>query len=188
MMNKSKVKSRKSKVGQSGFTLIEVMISVGIFTMLAGGIIGLIGVMLRDARKQDALLTATDQARKVSFRFANEIRDAETSNTGAYPLDTAGAQSIIFYSNVDTDVQIERVRYYLSAGKLYRGVVNPTGSPLTYNLGTEVVTTLQDSVANGSAAVFHYYDDDYTGTEAELTQPVSIVNVRHVKMELRVTN
>jgi len=188
MMTNLKPTTRNLKLYQSGFTLVEVMLSVSVFAILSGGIIGLIGVMTRDARKQDSLLSSTDQARKVAFQFENGLRDAVASNTGAYPLDTVAAQTVIFYSNIDSDPEIERVRYYLSAGKMYRGIVNPTGSPLTYNIGSEVSTVIQSNVANGSSALFHYYDENYAGTQAELAQPVSVVAVRHIKLELRVTN
>lgn len=171
-----------------GFTLIETVVSIGVFTIIAGGLIVLYANMFTTNSKLSILGASSDQGRKVMFQFMKEIRNAEYANTGAYPIASATSTEIIFYSNIDGGADIERVRYYLSNGKLYRGVVKPTGTPFSYNLGSETTAVVQSNVANGANPLFYYYDGSYTGSEAALTYPLNLNNVRIVTMDLRITN
>lgn len=174
---------------EAGFTLIETVVAVALFVVLALGVISLVSIMLTTVRQQGGLLADSDSARKVAFRIISELRNAGTSSTGAYSLDTAGDQSLIFYSNVDGGTDMERIRYYISNGSLYRGVIKPTGNPLVYNAGNEVTTEVQKNIANGSTALFYYYDGSYNGvTNNYLTQPVNVTLVRYIKIKMSVYN
>ncbi len=188
-MQKPKFIIHNSLFLQVGFTLIELIVGIAIFTILALGIIVLVSNILTSSSQQSGLLADSDQGRKLAFRIMGEVRNGSTSNTGAYTLATADAQQLIFYSNVDGGVDIERVRYYLASGSLYRGIVKPTGSPLTYNLGSETSSVVQKNVANGAIPLFYYYDDTYDGTsDTFLAQPVNVTDVRMIKLNLRVYN
>jgi hypothetical protein len=81
------------------------------------------------------------------------------------------------------------LRYFVSDGKLRRGLLKPTGSPLTYNPLNEKVDVVQNDLGNGSAPVFYYYDDNYDGTvDNYLLQPVNINDVKHIKVRLDIIN
>lgn len=115
-----------------------------------------------------------------------ELRESSSSSGGAYPLAQVSTSSITFFSNVDSDSLKEQVRYYLSNRTLYKGVIKPTGNPLAYNSGSEVITTAITSVINGtSTPIFEYYDTGYygTGTPA-LAAPIDITRVRLVKVHV----
>lgn len=173
---------------QKGFTLVEVMISVLIFTLLGLGVIELVSSMISTGNKTSIFLASSDQARKLSYQIMNELRNAVTASTGAYALNLANDQELIFFSNVDGGTDIERVRYYLSSGKLYRGVVKASGNPLVYNLGTEATAVVQNDVANGATPLFYYYGDSYDGSGSALTQPVNIVQVKFIQLNLQIFN
>lgn len=180
---------RSDRSGRDGFTIVEVMVVVLGFALIAVGLISLVSGIIRGSRQQETLLVDADQSRRLIAQMVRELRNAQASNTGGYPLEQAGAQTIVFYANIDGGVDIERLRYYLSSGKLYRGVVKPTGSPLTYNLGSEQVTPLLDHVGNGAGQLFAYYPDTYNGvTDTPLTQPVNVTQVRFVRLSLQVFN
>ena len=126
-------------------------------------------------------------ARKLAASLTWELRNAVTGNTGAYALEQAGDQQIIFYSNVDKDSYIERVRYFISQGSLQRGVTKPSGNPLVYNSANETVKIVQNNLANGSNKLFYYYDGTYNGVSGSpITQPVNVSLVKYVKLDLRV--
>ena len=91
----------------AGFTLIEVILSVFVFAMLSGGVIALVSGIITSSNSQGVLSANADQARRLTFNLMQELRNAVTSSTGAYALDTASAQQIIFYANVDGGVDIE---------------------------------------------------------------------------------
>jgi len=155
--------------------------------MIAWGLIALFSAIFSSSNQQSKLLADIDQARKLSFQIATEIRDAQNASNGAYVLDTAGDQQIIFYSpNADTDTAIERVRYYFQNGSLYKGVTEYNGS--AYDTTTEQTTLVQSDLANGNNPLFYYYNDTYTGstTQASLSQPVNVTQVKFVKVSLQV--
>ena len=104
-------------------------------------------------------------------------------------MDTADDQQIIYYTpNVDSDSSIERVRYYVQNGQLYKGVTEYNGS--TYNTSTESSSIVQKDLANGGTPLFYYYDGSYTGssTQVSLSQPVNVTLVKMVKLNLQIYN
>lgn len=173
---------------KNGFTLIEVIVSVAIFALLSVGIVTLIGKIFSQANGQSLLLSNTDQARKISFAFADEIRNAAYGNDGSYPISQATDNQIIFYSsNPQNSKLVDRIRYYISGNSLYKGVIVPTGSPLSYN-GTETITKVENNIGNGSTPLFYYYDGNYDGSTSPLAQPVNLNNIRFIKINMLISN
>jgi prepilin-type N-terminal cleavage/methylation domain-containing protein len=174
---------------QIGFTLIELVVVIAIFAVMSLAAVVLVSNILTGSNKQAALLANIDQARSVSFRVMQELRNAVPSSTGSYALELCDAQQLIFYTNLDGGTDIERVRYYMSNGKLYRGVVKPTGSPLSYNVGSEVSTVVQNDIGNGGSPLFTYYPDTYDGTTGNaLAVPANVTQVRFVRLNLTILN
>lgn len=171
-----------------GFTLVEVMTSVFAFTLIVFGLIALVSNIFVSADQQSRLLEDSDQARRLAFTIVNEVRNAQTGSTGAYPLETAQAQQIVFYANPDNAGTPDRIRYFVNGGKLWRGITQYNGT--TYATSTEQTSIVQNYVANGANPIFYYYDDTYTGSASQppLTQPVNVTQVKMVKIELRVFN
>lgn len=168
---------------------MELLVAIAIFAVLIIGVVSLLSNVFTVNRQQGSLLSDQDQVRKLSFQVMAELRNAITSNVGAYPIEVAGDQQIVFYTNVDGGTQIERVRYYVQNGKLYRGVVKPTGNPLIYNIASETVTMVQNNLSAGTVPLFYYYDDTYNGiTGSPLVQPVNVTAVRFVKMVVPIGN
>lgn len=171
---------------EQGFTLVELIVAVAIFAILSVGVIGLIGSVFSNATKQGTSLANADQTRRLSNQMMQELRNAVSGSNGAYPIATANAQELMFYCNVDGGTDIERVRYYLQSGQLRRGIVKQSGSPPVYT-GTEVSTVVQKDVANGATPLFYYYDDTFDdSTDSALTQPVNIVQVSFIKLNVSV--
>jgi hypothetical protein len=97
----------------------------------------------------------------------------------------AGDSEIIFYSPLGgPGTLIKRIRYFVSNNILYKGVVVPTGSPLSYNLLSETLSAVQPDLSLGGNPIFYYYDGDYDGDTAALVQPVNINNVKFVRINL----
>lgn len=176
---------RKIVHTRRGFSLVEMLVAVGIFMLLIGTIMTIYlssnkfkGIVF------EQLLTQAEGRRAVR-NFINDIRRANYSSIGAYPLQTAGTSTIIFYSDVDGDSLRERVRYFTSSTILERGIIKPIGTPLSYPTTTEIITEMAHSVANTSS-VFYYYDQNYAGssTSSPLTQPVTTTEVRLVEIRL----
>ncbi len=173
---------------EPGFTLIEIMVAVFGFSLIAWGVIGLVSNVFFSANQQSGLLSDADQARKLAFQIAYEIRDAQTAPNGAYVLDTAGDQQIIFYSNSDVDTSIERIRYFVQNGKLWKGNTEYSGG--AYNTSTEQTAVVQNNLAAGANPIFYYYDGSFVGssTQSSLIQPVNVTQVKFIKIVLPIVD
>jgi len=176
---------RTSRKTEHGFTIIEVIVSVFIFTVLSYGIVLLMSSLFTGYNKQSQLLSDTDLARKTATSFTNLLRGATTGSDGSYALNSAGDQQIIFFSDAGS-LTVNRYRFFMSGTTLKEGVIVPSGN--FYNPVTEVVTTVQTDLANGSSPVFYYYDGNFGGTGSQLAQPVNVTQVRFAKINLVITN
>jgi hypothetical protein len=74
----------------------------------------------------------------------------------------------------------------LENGTLKRGVVNPSGNPLSYPSSDDIVVELAHSVVNleKTVPIFSYFGEDYSGSQTALVQPVNVVDARVVKIQL----
>ncbi|HEX9503105.1 MAG TPA: prepilin-type N-terminal cleavage/methylation domain-containing protein [Patescibacteria group bacterium] len=171
----------------TGFSLIEAIVSIAIFSLITLGIVALVPFIFSSADSQTKLLSNNDQAMHVAFGIMKELRNAKTSANGAYAFNTTNDQQLIFYCNCGTTV--DRINYYIQSGVLKKGITKPTGSPPVYNLGQEVVTTIQNDVSNGSNPLFYYYNDTYNGVSGTaLAQPVNVTQVKFIKINLSIYN
>lgn len=144
-----------------GFTLIEIIVSIGISSVLLIAIMLLIGTALPVYRSTFLQTSVNETARVQMKRIANEIREARFSDAGEYPIVEATGRKIVFYADIDGDVATERVRYELVGTHLIRGIINPSGSPAVYDEGQETVATVASFVYNGSGPLFTYYGSNY---------------------------
>lgn len=169
---------------KKGFTLIETIIAIGIFVAIST-IIWIFGkdIFFFNSSLNSSLSTQFD-SRQILKKFVSEVRSASPSSLGSYPISIAGTSTISFFSDIDNDLVKEQVRYYLSGNEIKRGVIKPTGNPLTYNPANENVSTVVHYVVNGVTPIFEYFDENYTGTSSPLTQPVNLMNVRFVRVTI----
>lgn len=148
------------------------------------GVTLLLKNMIANNKRQTQIIDTVRQARNVATTFTNELRNAAYGINGAYPIGKADNFEIIFYSTTPKkDGTVSRVRYYVSNGVLYKGIINPSGNPLTYNTGTETSTALL-TLTLGSSLLFYYYDGSYGGTGNALTQPININSIKFAKINL----
>lgn len=172
------------KKTKKGMSLVEMIVAIGIFSILS------LGVALFFARVLPLQRFALDSAQAqlgASQSVTNVvklIRNMRQSDAGGYALQEAGVDEIIFFADEDGDGAVERVRFFLDGTNLRMGVINPSGNPVTYPVGTETTHTAATEVRNGSgtypSAIFHYYD----GGNEELTGAFSISDVRMVRVDV----
>ena len=171
---------RKTKK-QNGFTLIEILFGIAIFLL----IIGVLTLFSKNVWIYNSFVSAglvnANNSRQILKIMTSEIRTASSADTGAYTISQATSSSFTFYSNIDNDVLKEKVRYFLVGTTLQKGVIKPTGSPLSYNPANEQISTLTSNV---TSAVFDYYDKNYDGTTASLSFPINISDIRLIKITI----
>lgn len=170
-----------------GFTLVEIIVSISILFLIGGAVVD---VFLSSSKSTSIVfdqLSAQGQSRKALQDFVNEMRSANYSSIGTYPLEKTSSTEIIFYSNIDSDPFVERVRYSLVNNKLLKGITKPSGNPLQYLTSSEATSTVVENLNNGLTPLFHYYDENRTSTQKiPMTHPVNSVQVRMVEMNLRI--
>lgn len=169
---------------KNGFTLIEIVVVLGIFMLL---LVGLGYLMLGAFRTQYVTfsqLQGQKEARTALENFVKETRRADTSSIGSYLIETATASAFTFYSDIDADTYREKVRYFLDGENFKKGVIKPTGTPLTYNSANEVITAVAQNII--SDQIFSFYDANYDGTTAALTFPVNVTDIRLAKITLTI--
>lgn len=160
-----------------GFTLVEILIVIGITLMISYILFAFISTSFKSIRFVSEQETATQNARRGLEYISKEVRGANSSEQGNYPLSRVDEYDFIFYSDVDDDGQTERVRYIRSGTNLYRVVTEPGAlNDYSGNIGT---TTISQYINNDEEPIFNYYDNDYNIA-------ASINTVRLVKVHLRV--
>lgn len=100
----------------AGFTFIETLATIAIFVLAMGAVVGFILVGFRAQSYNFQQATAINEARKGVETMVKEIRAAKTADDGSYLIEKADDNEFIFYSDIDKDGAVERVRYFLGGG------------------------------------------------------------------------
>jgi prepilin-type N-terminal cleavage/methylation domain-containing protein len=170
-----------------GFSLVEIIVVLGIFSIMAVAISSLqFRILTNNKIAQDSLSSAQD-ARIILAMMVRDLRSASPSNDGSFAIVQAATNTVAFYSDTDGDGLKEKIRYFVATTTLMKGSIKPTGSPLSYSSVSEKFSSLAYNVKNAtSTALFEYYDTNYTGTSSPLVQPVTTTSIRLVKINLMI--
>ena len=180
---------KKNFAKKSGFTLVETLVTIGIFVILMAGITLLFKNIYVTSGQQNLSLDTIDKARITTFNFTNEIRNAQSGSNGSFSLNQATASQIIFFSTYGASgTNVNRLRYYIANSTLYKGVIVPSGTPATYNTANEIITSVLPNVLSSTSPLFYYYDGNYAGTSTPLADPINVNQVKFVQMNLIITN
>lgn len=168
---------------KKGVTLAELILSIAILTLLTV----VVSTFQKDVfslnSNLQSSLNAQLEARHLIKVMVTELRKSTQSAIGSYPIELASSTGITFYTDVNNNGSIDKVRYYLSGKTIKKGVIAPTGNPAVYNSGNEVTTTLLNYVvASSTLPIFQYYTSNYAGTSTPLTIPPDISTIRLVKI------
>lgn len=105
-----------------GFTLIEIMVSVVIVGFILIGLTRFSQLFLSGYEFSFQETQAISEAQRAITVMEREIREMRDGVEGAYPLSVANDNEIVFYSDVDDDGLVERVRYYIVGSDLVKQV------------------------------------------------------------------
>jgi prepilin-type N-terminal cleavage/methylation domain-containing protein len=172
----------KKNIKKTGFTLIEVMISIAIFTVLMTAISIIFLSLYRQQGADFGMIQRTHDANNVIDMMSVQIRKANRAENGNFTLATATASSLTFYSDIDNDGLTEKVSYFLQGTDLKKNVIEP-GTGLNYP-GAGTTSIICGNVQNGTNPIFTYYNNTYTGTGNSLALPVQVLNVRVIGIAL----
>ena len=171
-----------------GFSLVEILIVLVISTSVVLVVSNLAGnVSLLNGLVNTELQSKSDVTQTIQI-MTTEIQSASPSANGSFPIDIANTSTFAFYDDVNHDGRIDRIRYFLSSSSIFKGDIQPTGTPATYPSATEIVSDIIDGImVSSSTPLFTYYDSNYTGSQAPMAQPVVLANIRLVGINFMVS-
>lgn len=163
---------------KQGLTAIETIATIAITILIFAAVSYAITSFYRSNSYTIEQSFAVNSARKGVETMVSNIREATYSDTGAYPVVSAATSSFRFYSDIDRDMNIEKIRYFLDGSDFKKGEIQATGNPPVYNDSDEVISVLSEYIRNTSAQpIFRYYDKD--GNEiVDLSQVADIASVK----------
>jgi len=172
----------------SGFTLIEILVVSVVIVILGGAILGLNIMIGQTQTTAFRSFTTVDQTNASVSSIVKEIRTAQYGDNGAYPIEYADTQNIIFYSDIDVDGDSEKVSYFMEGTELKKSVTEPSGIPPQYIPENETTRVIASNVRNGGAPIFYYFNEDYPADSQNnpMSYPASIAQVHLVEIMLRV--
>jgi prepilin-type N-terminal cleavage/methylation domain-containing protein len=172
----------KIHLQHKGFTLVETLVVIGIFTVVSLAITESIYSLYQSNAYTFAQSNEVDNARRGINRFARDIREMTYAEDGAFPMVEMGEHQLSFYSDIDKDNSVEYVEYELSTTTLTKRVYNATGNPPVYSPTPNETYILSEYVQNITEATstFFYYDD--AGNQLFSTSPLT--DVRYVEAQV----
>lgn len=178
-----------------GLTALEALVWVAIFSVVMGTIVSATLYFYRVNRYTLGQATSVTSGQRGLEEMMRTIREAAYASDGAYPIISISTSSFSFYADVDSDPQIERLRYFLQGTTLYEGIVEPSGDPPTYT-SAEATSTVSEDVRNVlfATSTFRYFDDvgslmtDYTQVDdVRFVTANLIIDVDTAALPLEVT-
>lgn len=169
-----------------GFTLIETLMAVVIFTVLTAAISLLFVTLYRNQKEEIAMIERQSIANRALETMSNEIRRINRAENGSYALIVTEPQKLAFYADVDGDHETEKVIYALEGTDLTRTVTESRVSltaPYDYS-ASPVKKVMAPGIYNGAEPVFTYYGENYDGSEAALSGVFRLIDVKVVGVTL----
>jgi len=168
----------------AGFTLIEVVMTMAIVSFIGIFITYFSRDIFDSSLRVNNSLLAQQQIQQTLQLMMPEIRSASQSENGGYPIEQAASSSFMFYADIDQDGDFDRVRYFLNGTTFTKGVVGPTGSPLTYPTSSESLQPLVSNMVLGTQ-IFTYYGSTATSSQSTaLSFPVNVLAIKTVEVSI----
>ena len=173
---------RKKDSKKVGMTMIEMLVTLSVFIVVMLAITFSLVSFYRYNAYGIEQATAIDSARRGIEPTINHIREATYSDEGSYPIVSASQNSFLFYSDIDRDNSIEKVRLFLDSGTFKKGITESIGDPPVYDGQPEEIFILSENVRNVDQGVniFKYYDK----TGAEILDTSNVSGITFVKMSV----
>jgi len=172
----------KNSSFQKGLTFIEMLVVIATSTIIMAAVASAIVFFYRTNTYTMEQALAINSARKGIEVAVRHIREAAYSDEGAYPVISIDANEFSFYSDIDQDVSVEKVRLFIENGSFKEGITNSAGTPLMYTGQPEEITILSDDVRNIEEAtdIFTYYGSDGN----EVTNYANVLDVTFAGIKL----
>ena len=161
-----------------GMSLVEMMVVIAISAMVSGALMSAIRYFYVNNAYVFEAANSVDNARRGLTVALADLREASYGDDGAYPIGSAATSSITFYSDIDSDGGVERVKIWKVGTTLYKVVTNAGGNPPSYTGQTSATSTIAVYLRNAtSTPIFAFYDVNGTQLATTSTPIVSIATI-----------
>ena len=150
---------------EAGLTIAELMIVLVLLTLVIGAVYMINDAVHTITNRTEARVIAADEIRLATDSIRKDLREGQEL-TEAFTGEPVGTFSIasprecVFYADVDHDNSVEKVRYVVSGGSLYRqtasAVTTPAVSTSTWRPYSTPRSLLANLDSSWSGPVFVY--------------------------------
>lgn len=175
--------SLNKKKNKAGFTLVETIVVLALYTIIMLAVTTGIHNMYRYNAYTFAQAYQVQNARIGMQSLIRDIREMTYADDGSFPLVTMEDNKIAFYSDIDRDDSVEYVEYELTDTILTKSVFNATGSPPVYDTGSpDEFYTMSRYVQNlnQGTSTFSYYDNNGIA----IASSTNLIDVRYIKAQI----
>jgi len=168
---------------QSGMTLVETVVAIGIYTVLLLAITSSITSLYQTNSYAFAQANEIDNARRGMTQWNRDAKEMISAEDGTFPLAVIEEHRLGYFSDTDQDLLVEYVEYVLATTTLTKFTYNATGTPVAYdfsNPDSQETLSLYVQNINQATSTFYYFDDD--GNELSSTSP--LVNVKYIRAQI----
>jgi prepilin-type N-terminal cleavage/methylation domain-containing protein len=173
---------------KQGFTLLEVLLAIFIFSAVAAGVAAFSAYYLKNYSYSFEETQSIGLAQNGLTTIIREIREARMGEDGSWPIVQADDFNFIFYSDVTNDGKSDKVRYFLNGSTLQKGVIQPTDVPVTYPMANEKIYVVSSNIDTSGGPIFSYYNGNWPADV--INNPLSsanrILNTKFVKIYLKI--
>lgn len=177
---------KKIKKKSTGFTLMEIIVAIFIFGLTITAVTNFIVQNYKNYQLSLEQSLAIEEARESIKYLVKEARETRASDLGNYPIVEAADNSLAFFSDIDRDVVVEKVRYFRDGNNFKKGVIEPAGQPLQYDPLNEQITLISQNLITTTTPIFFYYNGDYPVDiqNNPLSTPADVTAVKLIRLHL----
>lgn len=194
LINTTGLNSQTKKIdNDSGFTLVELMIAIGVFAIISIALMVVFDSFQRGYTTQQVTLDVVQKARSAISFMAYDIKQAglDPRETDDFRVRKATATEFTFDFDTPDSAGVfdgtlditnanrpERRTYLLSGTKLYQinNAADPSNVPVPAATSTDLVL-LTDIITTSGQSRFEYIDKDRN----TMTVPVAATNFRNIR-------
>lgn len=160
---------------ERGFTLIETLVAMLVFTIFAATVTQIYVSMVRQENGSETRFSNTGEAQTIMDRLTSELRSATYCTCGGSqqtPIASGDGDDITFYASLGGSTGPTKIQFQLSGTSLTETDTPASGgaAPTWSFTGPATTSILNPTIGNSSSSPLFTY---YTSAGGTLTTPLS---------------